>query len=291
MHFIDFLRDVGKHVPMRVMVNREFVQNRLREGGDGISFAEFSYSLIQGYDFLHLYREHDVTLQVSGADQWGNSIAGVDLIRRIEGAEAHVYTVPLVVNKTTGKKFGKSEEGAVWLDENKTSVYKFYQFWLNVDDEGVEEYLKIYTELSKTEIDSVLNEFNTDKSSRIAQRKLAYEVTKIVHGKSQADSAVKATELLFGNANVDDLTDSDVKILSSELKTSTVEGGSSVIECLVKLGLAASNGEARRLIEQGAIKVNGEKQSSDAVITKKDAVLGDHALVQRGKNKFGLIKL
>ena len=143
--YLEFLRAVGKHVPMRTMLGREFVQSRLGEDGAGISYAEFSYSLIQGYDFLHLYKEHGVTLQLCGADQWGNSIAGVDLIRRIAGGEAHVWSSPLVINRATGKKFGKTEDGAIWLDENQTSVFKFYQFWINADDEGVEEYMKIYT--------------------------------------------------------------------------------------------------------------------------------------------------
>src|SRR5688572_12105772 len=153
MGYLQFLRDIGKKVPLSQMLGRDFVQSRLGEDGAGISYAEFSYSLIQGYDFVHLFREHGVTLQVCGADQWGNSITGVDLIRRLEGKEAHVYSVPLVINRATGKKFGKSEGGAVWLNSSKTSAYKFYQFWLNVDDEGVIDYAKIYTLLSREQID------------------------------------------------------------------------------------------------------------------------------------------
>ena len=151
--YLEFLRDVGKHVPMRQMLGRDFVQTRLSEDGSGISYAEFSYVLIQAYDFVHLCREKGATLQLCGSDQWGNSIAGVDLIRRLTGKEAHVWSLPLIINKATGKKFGKSEDGAVWLDAELTSPYTFYQFWLNADDEGVEDYLKIYTELSREKID------------------------------------------------------------------------------------------------------------------------------------------
>src|SRR5690606_10797271 len=176
------------------------IQSRLGEGGGGISYAEFSYSLIQGYDFLHLYREHGVTLQLCGADQWGNSIAGVELIRRVEGGEAHIFSTPLVVNKTTGKKFGKSEDGAVWLDAELTSVYKFYQFWLNVDDEGVIDYMKIYTLLTKEEIETIANEHTKNPGARTAQRRLAEEVTTIVHGYDRTQSVKRVTSVLFGGA-------------------------------------------------------------------------------------------
>jgi tyrosyl-tRNA synthetase len=291
INFIDFLRNVGKHVPMRTMVNREFVQSRLSEDGEGISYAEFSYSLIQGYDFVHLHREYGVTLQVSGADQWGNSIAGVDLIRRIEGGEAHVYTVPLIVNKTTGKKFGKSEDGAVWLDKNKTSVYRFYQFWLNVDDKGVEEYLKIYTELPKEKINQVLKDFQADPSARIAQRALAYEVTKIVHGAQSADAAVKATALLFGDAQADELAEADVEVLVAELPLVNAAEGQTIVECLVDAGLAASKGEATRLLQQGGVKLNGQKQTAASTVSTHNGILLGYALLQRGKNKFALIKV
>ena len=168
--FLDFLRDVGKHVPMRMMLGRDFIQTRLGDTGSGISYAEFSYSLIQGYDFLHLFRQKEVTLQLSGADQWGNSIAGVDLIRRVEDGEAHVWTAPLVVNKTTGVKFGKTEGGAIWLDSSKTSPYKFYQFWLSCDDVGVIDYLKIFTLLTRERIEDIEAEFTNNKSARLAQK-------------------------------------------------------------------------------------------------------------------------
>jgi tyrosyl-tRNA synthetase len=197
MNYLEFLRDIGKNVPMRQMLGRDFVQTRLSEDGAGISYAEFSYSLIQGYDFVHLFREHGVTLQLCGADQWGNSIAGVDLIRRLTGGEAHVWSSPLIINKATGKKFGKTEDGAIWLDEKKTSVYKFYQFWINADDEGVEDYLKIYTTLDKPTIEDIMSAHNESRAGRLAQKHLAYEVTKIVHGEERAKSVQVLSETLI----------------------------------------------------------------------------------------------
>ncbi len=281
MNYLDFLRDVGKHVPLSNMLGRDFVQARLGEGGSGISYAEFSYSLIQGYDFLHLYRDHSVTLQLCGADQWGNSIAGVDLIRRIEGAETHVYSTPLVINKTTGAKFGKSEDGAVWLDPAKTSVYQFYQFWLNVDDEGVIDYAKIYTLLDKDEVEALAAEQQANPGARPAQKRLAYEVTKIVHGQANADSAKHVTEVLFGGSDFTSLSQSDLELLANEIPT--IPSGTSVVDMLADSGLVASKGEARRLILGGAISINGEKIVDDQIVSQA-------ALVKKGKNSFLLVK-
>jgi tyrosyl-tRNA synthetase len=281
MNYIDFLRKIGKHVPLSQMLGRDFVQARLGEGGSGISYAEFSYSLIQGYDFLHLFKEHGVTLQVCGADQWGNSIAGVDLIRRSEAAEAHVYSTPLVINKTTGVKFGKSEDGAIWLDPAKTSVYKFYQFWLNVDDAGVIDYMKIYTLLSKEEIDAVAENHQANPGARSAQRLLAQEVTTLVHGKERCDSVMRVTDVLFGGAEFASLSDGDLEALAQEIPTSTI--GKTAVEVLVETHLASSNGDARRLIEGGAVSINGVKCTDDTTI---DTI----SLVKKGKNSFVLVK-
>jgi tyrosyl-tRNA synthetase len=275
--YLDFLRNVGKHVPLSNMLGREFVQSRLGEDGSGISYAEFSYSLIQGYDFLTLYRDHGVTLQLCGADQWGNSISGVDMIRRIEGGEAHVYSTPLIINKATGKKFGKTEDGAVWLDPNKTSVYKFYQFWLNSDDEGVVDYAKVYTLLDKEAIDSMAQQVATNPQAREAQKTLAYEVTKIVHGEEKARSAEKVTAVLFGGASVEELSEEDGVLLAQEIPTSKV--GTTLVELLVGEGVAKSNGEARRLIEGGAVSVNGEKVLEDSIVARR-------SMVKKGKNTF-----
>lgn len=281
INYLDFLRTIGKHVPMSQMLGRDFVKARLGEDGSGISYAEFSYSLIQGYDFLHLHREHGVTLQVCGADQWGNSITGVDLIRRIEGAEAHVYSTPLVINKATGIKFGKSEGGAVWLDPKKTSVYKFYQFWLNVDDEGVIDYAKIYTLLSKEELDMLAVEHAQNPGARKAQRRLAREVTTLVHGKERYESVERVTSVLFGGSDVSSLNGEDVDALAEEIPA--IDAGKTLVETLVEAGVATSNGEARRLITGGAISVNGVK-------AKDDQPLRELALIKKGKNTFVLVR-
>src|SRR6266498_3604371 len=199
--YLSFLRDVGKHFSMTQLLDRDFIQSRIGKGGSGISYAEFSYSLIQGYDYLHLFRTKGVTLQVAGADQWGNSISGVEMIRKLEGKEAHIWTGPIIMNKSTGRKFGKTEAGTIWLDAEKTSVFDFYQFWLNVDDAGVIDYLKIYTLLSKEQIEQLTSEFQRSPAARAAQKALAYEVTKLVHGERQADAAKKATETLFSGGD------------------------------------------------------------------------------------------
>lgn len=281
MNYLSFLRDVGKYVPLSQMLGRDFVQSRLGEDGSGISYAEFSYSLIQGYDFLHLYQNKDVTLQIAGADQWGNSIAGVDLIRRIAGGEANVWTGPLVVNKATGVKFGKSEGGAVWLDAAKTSVYKFYQFWLNVDDEGALEYAKIFTLLSREQVDELAAKQQTNPGARDVQKALAYEVTKLVHGEQAAESARKVTAVLFGGSDFAELSDDDIELLAAEIPTATV--GPSVVDLLADSGLAASKGEARRLMLGGAVSVNGQKLSDDQSIDQK-------SLIKKGKNSFLLVR-
>ncbi len=292
INYLDFLRNIGKHMPMRMMLGRDFVQARLSEDGAGISYAEFSYSLIQGYDFLHLYREKGATLQLSGADQWGNSIAGVELIRRVAGGEANVWTAPLVVNKTTGVKFGKSEDGAVWLDDNKTSVYKFYQFWLNCDDEGAIDYLKIFTLLPKDEIISIEEEFSQDKASRIAQKRLAYEVTSIVHGQERADSVKRISEVLFGSGSYQELTEADFEELKKELPSVTAKSNeTTTIELIVNSGLASSNGEARRFIEGGAIYINGiQIDKLKTNLNPEDAISG-HAILRRGKNSQAVVAI
>ena len=281
INYIDFLRMIGKNVPLSQMLGREFVQSRLGEGGNGISYAEFSYSLIQGYDFLHLYREHGVTLQVCGADQWGNSVAGIDLIRRIENAEANVYSVPLIYNTTTGVKFGKSEDGAIWLDDKKTTVYQFYQFWLNTDDAGVIDYLKVFTLLSREEIDAAANEQQANPAGRSAQKLLAQCVTDIVHGNDRRESVQRVTEVLFGGADFSGLSDEDVNALAAEIPASYI--GVSVVEAIVSSGQAGSNGEAKRLIESGAISLNGQK-------VDVDSVLESCSLIKKGKNSFILVK-
>lgn len=277
---IEFLRDVGKYFGMSTLVQRDYIQKRIGEGGTGMSYTEFSYTLLQGYDFLHLYREHGCTLQLAGSDQWGNSLSGVDLIRRVEGQETHVITLPLIINKATGKKFGKSEDGAVWLDGEKTSPYKFYQFWLNVDDEGVGDYLKIYTLIQPEEFDTLMAEFKKDPQARAAQKYLAYEVTKLVHGEVKAESARKVTATLFGGTLVTDLSEDELSMLAEEIPTTTA---SNVIDALVESGVASSNGEARRLLSGNAISINGKKITEDQPLQAP-------SLIKKGKNTFVLVK-
>ena len=276
IHYMDFLRDIGKHIPMSSMLDREFVKSRLGEQGSGISYAEFSYSLIQGYDFLHLFREHGVTLQLSGADQWGNCLSGVEMIRKLEGAEANVLTMPLIVNKTTGAKFGKSEDGAVWLDPQKTSVYEFYQWWRNVGDADVADYLKIFTMMPLEGIDALLAEFTGNEAARTAQKALAYEVTKTVHGTAQVDAAVAVTDVLFGNLSVDQLTNEQSEMLATQIPT-TAAGDLSRI--LLTSGIASSNSEVRRLLSAGSVTVNGQKVAETCTVTAP-------SLIKKGKNTF-----
>jgi len=286
MNYMDFLRNIGKHLSMTQLLDREFVKARIGEGGAGISYAEFSYSLIQGYDFLHLFREKDVTLQLCGADQWGNSLAGVEMIRKLEGKEAHVYSTPLIINKATGIKFGKSEDGAVWLDAAKTSPYKFYQFWLNVDDEGVGDYIKIYTRIEKIDFDKLINEFNADKATRSAQKYLAYEVTKLVHGEKRAESVKNVSEVLFGQKDFLELSKEDIHELADEIQTAQ---GSDIIQLLATAKLASSNSEARRFVESGAVSINGQKVTLETNLKSLKSNNG-YLLLKRGKNSFALIE-
>lgn len=280
INFLEFLRNVGKHFSMTQLLDREFVKSRIGEGGAGISYAEFSYSLIQGYDFLHLYREYGVNLQLCGADQWGNSVAGVQMIRKLEAGEAHVYSTPLVINKATGKKFGKSEGGAIWLSEEKTSVYKFYQFWLNVDDEGVFDYMKIYTLLSKEEIEDLQRQADENPGMRIGQKALARAVTELVHGKERTENVMRVTDVLFGGESVQMLSEEEVALLSKEIPG--VAQGKTIVETLVETETAKSAGEARRLVAAGAVSVNGEKAHEDRTLTEL-------SLVKKGKNNFILV--
>lgn len=292
MHYLDFLRDVGKHVPMRQMLGRDFVQTRLSVDGAGISYAEFSYSLIQGYDFLHLHKTKGVTLQLCGADQWGNSIAGVELIRRIAGAEAHIWSAPLIVNKQTGVKFGKSEDGAIWLDANKTSVFQFYQFWLNVDDESVIDLIKIYTLLKKNQIDELEATFHGDKGARLAQRTLAYEVTNLVHGHERADSVKRISETLFGSGDYKQLTPDDMQQLKKELPVVTARMNETPLhEVLVQAGLADSNGEARRFLADNAVYINGQQIPESKTTMDEHDLIAGHAVIRRGKNSSAVVDL
>jgi tyrosyl-tRNA synthetase len=283
MSVLDFLRDVGKHFSMTTLVQRDYIARRIGADGAGISYAEFSYTLLQGYDFLRLFEDHGVTLQLAGSDQWGNGLSGVNLIRRVKAAEVHVLSCPLIIDTLTGKKFGKSEDGAIWLDPAKTSVYKFYQYWLNVNDASAEEYLKIFTELDKSHIDDIVQDFQSRPEERRAQKTLAYEVTKLLHGQDQADKVKHVSEVLFGEQSFLELSQAEVQVLREELTVVPME--KDVVRTLVKAGLAASNTEALRFVESGAIYINGQKTTDPAAIP---FVQGSN-LLKRGKNRFAIV--
>ncbi|QWQ31928.1 tyrosine--tRNA ligase [Candidatus Minimicrobia naudis] len=256
LELLPFLRDIGKNFNMADLVSREFFKARINNG-KGLSFAEFTYTLLQGYDFWHLFREYGVTLQLGGSDQWGNFFFGVSLIRKLESGEVYVLTAPLVINKSTGRKFGKSEGGAVWLDENKTSVYKFYQFWLNVDDESAIDYMKMYTMLDRDTIEAIAENHAVNPGARSVQKVLAREVTDIVHGGARRESVERVNEVLFGGGDFKKLSDDDLGALAEEIPC--VDAGIDVIGALVESGAVGSNGEAKRLLKSGAISLNGEK--------------------------------
>ncbi|MGH7196549.1 MAG: tyrosine--tRNA ligase [Candidatus Saccharimonadales bacterium] len=280
LSLLEFLRDIGKHFGMTTLLQRDFIANRIGEGGSGISYTEFSYTLLQGYDYYYLHQKYGVDLQVCGADQWGNSISGVDLIRKKTGHEVHVYSCPLIINKSTGKKFGKSEGGAVWLNSDKTSGYKFYQFWLNADDEGVIDYMKVYTLLPKEEIEEYAKLAKQAPQKREAQKALAFEATKLVHGKERAESVRRVTEVLFGGRDFAELTAADRAALGSEIPTSKKR---QLDEVLFDASLAKSKGEVRRLVGDGGVTINGEKADGEAQRIKTPA------LVKKGKNSFVLV--
>lgn len=279
--YLEFLREVGRHVPMSQMLGREFVQSRLGEDGSGITYAEFSYALIQGYDFLHLYRTKGVTLQLCGADQWGNCIAGVELIRRIEGGEAHVWSAPLVVNKATGRKFGKSEDGAVWLDPAQTTPTQYYQFWVNCDDEGIEDYLKVYTLLDKPTLDGLMTEHRADPGQRLAQKRLAAEATRLIHGEEALRVAEQVTACLTGRLPVGEVDARTLEALRREIPSVLTHATGSIIDTLVEAGLAGSKGEARRLLTNGGIAVNDLK--TDQLHFTPEQFTADRLLIRRGK--------
>ena len=279
LELLPFLRDIGKNFNMADLVSREFFKARI-DNGKGLSFAEFTYTLLQGYDFWHLFNQYGVNLQIGGSDQWGNLLSGVDLIRKKENTEVYAMTAPLLINKSTGRKFGKSEGGAVWLDENKTSVYKFYQFWLNVDDESAIEYMKIFTMLDRDTIEAIAENHAVNPGARSAQKVLAREVTDIVHGSARRESVERVTEVLFGGGDFKKLSDDDLGALAEEIPC--VDAGIDVIEALVESGAVGSNGEAKRLLKSGAISLNGEKLAENKVVN-------DTSLLKKGKNTFVLI--
>ena len=280
MNYLSFLREVGKSFSMTQLLDRQFVQNRIGEGGSGISYAEFSYTLIQGYDFLHLYRTYGIDLQLCGADQFGNCTTGIHLIKRLENATADAWSTPLVIDPVTGRKFGKSEGNAIWLDAKKTSIFDFYQFWLNQPDESVEYLIKIYTLLDKENIDQLMLEQKEHPERRAAQKALALGATEVVHGKDNALAIANLTERLFGGS-LTDLAEDEIAEFGAFLACS--KKGVMLFDALVETGLTSSKSEARKLAAAGAITINGEKVTADTQINQV-------ALLKRGKNKFSVVK-
>ena len=290
--FLEFIRDVGKHISVNYMMAKESVKNRLE---NGMSFTEFSYQLIQGYDFYHLNKHNNVKIQMGGSDQWGNITTGTELIRRMGGGEAYALTAPLI-KKADGTKFGKSEGGNVWLDAERTSPYKFYQYWLNSSDEDAEKYIKIFTLLDKTTIDTLLAEHSENPGARALQKRLAEEVTLTVHGEEALHTAIAATNILFGKGATREMLESlsDNDFLSvfegvgqAEINKSKVEG-MGIIDLLVsETGFLKSNGEARRALKENSVAVNQSKVNEEFFITSSELINGKYILLQRGKkNKF-----
>jgi tyrosyl-tRNA synthetase len=286
---VGFLRDVGKHFSVNYMMAKDSVKARL-EGG--ISFTEFSYMLLQAYDFLELYRRDGVTLQLGGSDQWGNITAGIELVRRAAGAEVHGLTVPLLTT-FSGAKFGKTEAGAIWLDPNLTSPYRFYQFWVNTSDADVPRYLRRFTLLSREEIEALEAEVATHPEHRLAQRRLAADVTARVHGEKAADIAAQASKVLFSRGDPKALSKDALNMLAKEIpsKDIGVQETYDVLSLLVQAGLALSGSAAKRLLEQGAISVNGQKLGpEERTLSAESRIAGEFFLLKKGSHDFGLIR-
>ena len=301
MTFLDFARTIGKHITVNYMMAKESVQQRLNgEARDGLSFTEFTYQLLQGYDFLHLYQSKGCKLQMGGNDQWGNMTTGTELIRRTLGTEAEAFalTCPLIT-KADGKKFGKTESGNIWLDPKRTSPYKFYQFWLNVSDDDAERYIKIFTSLDKDTIDGLVAEHKQDPGQRILQKRLAKETTIMVHSEDDYNAAVDASNILFGKSTHESLLRLDEDTLLSvfegvpqfEISRDSVSGGLKAVDLFTEQApVFASKGEMRKLVQSGGVSVNKEKLDSfDQEITVNDLLNGKYLLVQKGKKNYYLL--
>ena len=298
--FLSFIRDVGKHITVNYMMAKDSVKKRFdpNENTDGMSFTEFSYQLIQGYDFLHLYKEKQCTLQMGGSDQWGNITTGTEMIRRISGGKAYAMTCPLIT-KADGTKFGKSEGGNIWLDPEKTSPYKFYQYWLNTSDADAERYIKIFTMLSKDEISALVEEHSQAPHLRVLQKKLAQEITTLVHSRADWENAVKASEILFGGA-----ASQEIKTLAPRTFLEIFEGvpqkeisreevlGTGIVELLSeKTGFLKSKSEAQRELKGNSISVNKEKVADSFVAREEDFIAGSYLLLQKGKKNYFIIRI
>jgi len=297
--FLEFARDVGKHITVNYMMAKDSVKKRLSsESKEGMSFTEFTYQLLQGYDFLHLYNQHECTLQMGGSDQWGNITTGTELIRRIGNGKGYALTCPLIT-KADGTKFGKTEGGNIWLDAERTSPYKFYQYWLNTSDDDAAKYIKIFTFLTQEEIENLIKEHQEAPHLRQLQKKLAEEVTTMVHSKEDLENAIKASNVLFGKSTADDLRTLNEKtfldifegVPQAEVKHSLIESGMDMIAALAaETNFLKSNGEARRALKENSISVNKEKVKEDYNITEKDLISGKYIIINKGKKNTYIIK-
>ncbi|MDE7378891.1 MAG: tyrosine--tRNA ligase [Paraprevotella sp.] len=297
--FLDFAREVGKHITVNYMMAKDSVQKRLNgEARDGLSFTEFTYQLLQGYDFLYLNQHKNCKLQMGGSDQWGNITTGAELIRRTNGGEVYALTCPLIT-KSDGKKFGKTEQGNIWLDRNYTTPYAFYQFWLNVADDDAERYIKIFTSLTKKEVEAVVAEHRQDPGLRVLQKKLAREVTIMVHGEEDYNMAVEASNILFGKATRESLAKLDERTLLDvfagvphyEVSREALEKGVKAVDLFAELvPCFASKGEMRKLTQGGGVSLNKEKLLEyDRLVTEQDLLDSKYLLVQRGKKNYFLL--
>lgn len=298
--FLDFIRDIGKHITVNYMMSKDSVKKRLTsEVAEGMSFTEFTYQLVQGYDFLHLYREKNCTLQMGGSDQWGNITTGTELVRRIAGGKTYALTCPLIT-KADGTKFGKSEGGNIWLDAARTSPYKFYQYWLNTSDVDAEKYIKIFTFLSKEEIEVLTEKHREAPHLRLLQKRLAEEIMVMVHSAEDLENAIKASNILFGNSTSDDLKQLDEAtfldvfdgVPQAEISKNEIESGIDIITVLnEKTGFVKSNGEARRALTANSISVNKEKVAEDFVLSNKDLINSQFVLLQSGKKNYFVVRV
>lgn len=298
--FLEFIRDVGKHITVNYMMAKDSVKNRISgEGTEGMSFTEFTYQLVQGYDFYHLYDKMDCTLQMGGSDQWGNITTGTELVRRKAGGKAYALTCPLIT-KSDGSKFGKSEGGNIWLDAKRTSPYKFYQYWLNTSDEDAEKYIKIFTFLDKEEIEGLIAEHKEAPHMRQLQKRLAKEVTITVHNEEEYENAVTASQVLFGKSTADDFrklnetTFLDVfeGVPQAEVEKGEIENGLDMIGALAaKTGFLNSNGEARRALKENSVSVNKEKVKEDYTITTEDLINDKYVILNKGKKNTYIIRV
>jgi tyrosyl-tRNA synthetase len=293
IRFLDFIRDVGKHITVNYMMAKDSVKKRL-EGASGMSFTEFSYQLVQGYDFYWLYQNRNCKLQMGGSDQWGNITTGTELIRRKAGGEAFAFTCPLLT-KSDGGKFGKTEKGNIWLDPEKTSPYQFYQFWLNAADEDAKKWIRIFTFLSRESIEALIAEHEMNPEKRILQKTLAKEVTVFIHGEAEFEAALKTTEKLFADSgSIESLSEADLHalegIVQSEFSRSRLEQGIDVVGFLSETGILPSKGEARKLVQNGGVSINRQKVATVQFNVDARLLLHDqYILVQKGKRNFFLI--